>query len=335
METEQLISEVEKRPVLWDTSDIDYKDRNKKNEAWLQVTSALYENFSNNTQTEKKVIVQEVISKWRSVRDNYTRSLKKQAECNKSGSGVKKIQRYIFEQQLSFLKKCREQRPTCSIHAISPRQQKKRKTTHSLEDKLGAFLDSRTINTNSSSVDMTDEDMAFYTSTLPIVKTLTLNQKMRFRIEVMQLLQNIKHTGSTMESSIAQTSYVAPYRHHNMPISPYTYNDHTSTRNLCDITTTIASDMISSAANITSGIVLLSPIIIILTVIIITRIVVTIIIIATETDFVYSDRGYNFAYNQSFSRLDCFPDSYLSNDFRYYFYFRSDLFYSRYSVILY
>ncbi|KAF0721034.1 Uncharacterized protein FWK35_00026634 [Aphis craccivora] len=114
METEQLISEVEKRPVLWDTSDTDYKDRNKKNEAWLNVTSALYENFSNNTETEKKVIIQEVISKWRSVRDNYTRSLKKQTECNKSGSGVKKIQRYIFEQQLSFLKKCREQRPTRS-----------------------------------------------------------------------------------------------------------------------------------------------------------------------------------------------------------------------------
>jgi len=212
-------------------------------------------------------LVQEVISKWRSVRDNYTRSLKKQAECNKSGSGVKKIQRYIFEQQLSFLKKCREQRPTCSSIQIheqtnedTPRSDfddiesninnntqctenegnqndtsisqchkstpaKKRKTTHSLEDKLGAFLDSRTINMNSSSVDMTDEDMAFYTSTLPIVKTLTLNQKMRFRIEVMQLLQNIKHTGSSMESSIDQTSYVAPYRHHNMPISSHTYND--------------------------------------------------------------------------------------------------------------
>lgn len=27
---------------------------------------------------------------------------------------MKKIQRYIFERQLSFLKKCREQRPTCS-----------------------------------------------------------------------------------------------------------------------------------------------------------------------------------------------------------------------------
>jgi hypothetical protein len=47
--TEQLISEVEKRPVLWNTSDESYKDRNKKNEVWLKVTSALYEDFSNNT----------------------------------------------------------------------------------------------------------------------------------------------------------------------------------------------------------------------------------------------------------------------------------------------
>lgn len=42
---EQLISEVEKRPVLWDTSDEKYKDRNKNNEAWLDVTSALYEHY--------------------------------------------------------------------------------------------------------------------------------------------------------------------------------------------------------------------------------------------------------------------------------------------------
>lgn len=57
METEQLISEVEKRPVLWDTSYEDYKDRNKKNVTWLKVTSALYEYFSNNTKTEKKLLV--------------------------------------------------------------------------------------------------------------------------------------------------------------------------------------------------------------------------------------------------------------------------------------
>lgn len=65
---------------------------------------------------------------------------------------------------------------------------KKSKTTHSLEDKLGAFLDSRTINTNISSVNMTDEDMAFYASTLPIVKTLTLNQTIITRPRVIIIL---------------------------------------------------------------------------------------------------------------------------------------------------
>jgi hypothetical protein len=58
--------------------------------------------------------VQDLISKWKSVRDNYVRSLKKQAECNKPGSGRKKIQRYIFEEQLSFLKKGRELQSTTS-----------------------------------------------------------------------------------------------------------------------------------------------------------------------------------------------------------------------------
>jgi hypothetical protein len=33
--TEKLITEVEKRPVLWDTSDESYKHRNKKNEDLL------------------------------------------------------------------------------------------------------------------------------------------------------------------------------------------------------------------------------------------------------------------------------------------------------------
>lgn len=57
METEQLISEIEKRPVLWDTSDIDYKDRNKKNEAWLKVTSAFMKIFQTTPKLKKKLLV--------------------------------------------------------------------------------------------------------------------------------------------------------------------------------------------------------------------------------------------------------------------------------------
>lgn len=171
--------------------------------------------------------VQDLISKWRSVRDNYVRSLKKQAECSKSGSGRKKIQRYIFEEQLSFLKKGRELRPTTSSiqsdinyedadatqltdavaiddesltdhisnaekTVLTPPPTKKKKID--LEEKLALFLDSRQQSNKEQNRDTDDEDLNFYKSTLPLVKTLNMDQKIQFRIQLMQLLQRIKLT---------------------------------------------------------------------------------------------------------------------------------------------
>lgn len=66
------------------------------------------------------------------MRDNYTRSLKKQDECNKSGSERIKIQRYIFEEQLSFLKKSRELRPT--ISSTQPNLNEEVETTNSSDN---------------------------------------------------------------------------------------------------------------------------------------------------------------------------------------------------------
>jgi hypothetical protein len=175
--------------------------------------------------------VQDLISKWRSVRDNYIRSLKKQAECNKSGSGRKRVQRYIFEEQLSFLKKNRELRPTTSSIQLESNEEdldatqlsdninvvdesliddninntnnaektistpppiKKKKIN--LEEKLALFLDSRQKQSNEPNQDTDDEDLNFYKSTLPLVKTFNMDQKMQFRIQLMQLLQRIKLT---------------------------------------------------------------------------------------------------------------------------------------------
>jgi len=56
MDVELLITEIEKRPVLWDVSDELYKDRNKKNDGWMEVATVIFENFSEKTQTEQKII---------------------------------------------------------------------------------------------------------------------------------------------------------------------------------------------------------------------------------------------------------------------------------------
>lgn len=59
-------------------------------------------------------LVKDIQSKWRYIRDNYVRNLKKQNETSKSGSGRKKVKEYIYGQQLSFLKRNQELRPTAA-----------------------------------------------------------------------------------------------------------------------------------------------------------------------------------------------------------------------------
>lgn len=56
MDVELLITEIEKRPVLWDVSDDLYKERNKKNDGWMEVATIIFEHFSEKTQTEQKII---------------------------------------------------------------------------------------------------------------------------------------------------------------------------------------------------------------------------------------------------------------------------------------
>lgn len=41
IDNELLISEVQKYEVLWNTADEDYKDKFKKNGAWMKVASSL------------------------------------------------------------------------------------------------------------------------------------------------------------------------------------------------------------------------------------------------------------------------------------------------------
>jgi hypothetical protein len=45
------------------------------------------------------------MGRWRSIRDNYVRSLKKQTNNSRSGSAAKKTKLYVYGKQLSFLEK--------------------------------------------------------------------------------------------------------------------------------------------------------------------------------------------------------------------------------------
>lgn len=51
-----LIREVEKRPALWDALNEDYKDKQRKKAAWIELTLLLLPNFKNEDEANQKLI---------------------------------------------------------------------------------------------------------------------------------------------------------------------------------------------------------------------------------------------------------------------------------------
>jgi len=84
---------------------------------------------------------------------------------------------------------------TAEKTVLTPTPTKKKKIN--LEEKLDLFLDSRQQSSYEPNRDTDDEDLNFYKSTLLLVKTLNMEQKMQFRIQLMRLLQRIKLTNNT------------------------------------------------------------------------------------------------------------------------------------------
>lgn len=56
MEAEQIIAEVKKRPVIWDSTEECYKNKAMKNDAWLEVAANLEKNFKNMSEVEQKSV---------------------------------------------------------------------------------------------------------------------------------------------------------------------------------------------------------------------------------------------------------------------------------------
>jgi Alcohol dehydrogenase transcription factor Myb/SANT-like len=52
--TERVISEVQLRPALWDLSSPIYKDRDAKMSAWREICNALFHDFEDKPDSEKK-----------------------------------------------------------------------------------------------------------------------------------------------------------------------------------------------------------------------------------------------------------------------------------------
>lgn len=176
-----------------------------------------------------------IMCKWRNLRDAYARDLRISELTTVTTGGTRKRRRYVFADNMRFLddilrmRRCQEREIDSSedtnhpfsenqpqqhspllITKIEPETDEPEMVNVTLVDDPFKEDIPEPVNKakvdvprNSSNDDEMDEDKAFFCSVLPSVRSLTDDEKLQFRIEVLSLIRRIKNkqSGSTYNGS--------------------------------------------------------------------------------------------------------------------------------------
>ncbi|XP_050671788.1 uncharacterized protein LOC126970108 [Leptidea sinapis] len=196
----QLIQSVRERPCLWDKTQDTYKDRFERRTAWQEVFATLDEGYNDMTLEDKRLMGEQVLYKWTNIRDTFMKSLKA-----KLGRPRRK---YVFHKYLKFLIDKSDdniesgEETYCKVEKETPKEKKRSKKTREIK-KPKVFdctesQDSGTDLLNINEIDevsdprLMNEDEAFFASLLPTIVKYNEDEKLEFRIEVLNVMRNIK-----------------------------------------------------------------------------------------------------------------------------------------------
>ncbi|KAL3181063.1 hypothetical protein MRX96_037122 [Rhipicephalus microplus] len=104
-EIERFLDAVQQHPCVYDTKRMDYRDAERKSNAWEQIR--VYSGLSK---------VDECLKLWKRLRDRYTRELKAIEATKRSGSGYVSRRAWEFTESMAFYKQCgRQRKMTCCL----------------------------------------------------------------------------------------------------------------------------------------------------------------------------------------------------------------------------
>ncbi|KAM7283467.1 transcription factor Adf-1-like [Ixodes scapularis] len=108
---ELLIAEVFKRREIWDVSSPDYRNSLVRSEHWKAIATVLGSK------------VQDVESRWRNLKDTYAKKLRDISKLERSGAAApRKEVRWMYFEQLKFLKDTLQMRPTSSSISLDAQE---------------------------------------------------------------------------------------------------------------------------------------------------------------------------------------------------------------------
>lgn len=220
-DVECLILTVKEHPEIWDFESEDYKDRNKRRNAWEEVCKVFKDEFDELTKAEKDALIRQFIRKWKNLKDAFMKAIRRNQR-----TGKKEIHRkYLYGKQMNFLlEKVRNDCQTKELpknriqkSIISKRQQftlPKRENIRK-SDQEDSRVEYVAVPMDIPKQQEIDEDTSFFNSILPMVKQFNADQKIDFRSEVLTAIKNIRmsqfvnseeHTCSTSTTSFYEES---------------------------------------------------------------------------------------------------------------------------------
>lgn len=164
----------------------------------------------------------DLIKKWRSVKDNYFRYSKKLKEASKSGSGATKLKKYHLYNQLLFLRKVEQNATESSLD--SPREINNEST--STNDDITTDNTPRYVPVARKRAMQMDEfereglkllkepenrHMSFFRAILPSIQEFSDRETLRFQSKVIQIIDEMRYGQTSSYVSGPSTSHQPSY----------------------------------------------------------------------------------------------------------------------------
>jgi len=176
---------------------------------------------------------QAVLKRWTNLRDSFSKYCKKDKDCKRSGSGAIKMKKYVYFDQLQFLRKLYVERPTSNSLEPEPRNDPENEEEDDIEPQLQASSNVSDIsrektsnpqksrkNKNTNDIDLRIiqlleekeqpcNKLAFLQSLLPHLQQYNNEDYLQFQMGVLKVIENINE--SKKQKHFATSSNFAPY----------------------------------------------------------------------------------------------------------------------------
>ncbi|KAL4716883.1 hypothetical protein ACJJTC_012694 [Scirpophaga incertulas] len=211
-DTERFINEIQSRPCLWNLKEKSYGDRNIRRQAWKQIAVIFYNEWDTLTPRKKNESIDNLVKKWKYLRDYYVREKKKGANIRSSSPTMRKRKKRIIL-LLQFLDVLQNKRSASNVKETSNEFDKQQNNSpnqdeqqyHSSDESLSSVSRRQLYSVESipsfqrplnnhiqgSMVD-NDSDKQFLMSLLPEIKKLSEENSFQFRMDVMNLLRKYR-----------------------------------------------------------------------------------------------------------------------------------------------